>query len=135
MAGYSGTPLPKKLGIAEGMSAAVLGAPYDYETLLGGLPDRVSFVSTLEGPLDFIHCFETSEAGLRAFFPQFRQALKPKGMVWISWPKKASKMPTDLDEGKVRRIGLESGLVDVKVCAIDEVWSGLKFVIRLKDRP
>ena len=135
MAGYSATPLPRKLGIAEGMSAAVLGAPCDYATLLGGLPDKVSLVSSLDRPLDFIHCFETSETALRALFPQFRQALTPKGMVWISWPKKASKRPTDIDEGKVRAIGLESGLVDVKVCAIDEFWSGLKFVIRLRDRP
>lgn len=134
MAGYSGTPLPKKLGIAEGMTAAILGAPCDYATLLGGLPDKVSLAPGLDQPLDFIHCFETSEAGLRALFPQFRHALKPTGMVWISWPKKASKKPTDLDEGKVRSIGLETGLVDVKVCAVDETWSGLKFVIRLKDR-
>jgi hypothetical protein len=134
MAGYSETPLPRKLGIAEGMRAAVLGSPRDYGSLLGGLPDKVSVASRLEGPLDFIHCFETSETALRALFPQFRQALTPKGMVWISWPKKASKMPTDIDEAKVRSAGLEAGLVDVKVCAVDEVWSGLKFVIRLKDR-
>lgn len=135
MAGYSETPLPKKLGITEGMSAAVLGSPHDYGALLGGLPDKVLIASSLDSrPFDFIHCFETSETALRALFPQFRQALTPKGMVWISWPKKASKMPTDIDEGKVRAIGLESGLVDVKVCAVDEVWSGLKFVIRLKDR-
>lgn len=135
MAGYSETPLPKKLGIAEGMSAAVLGSPRDYAALLGGLPDKVVISSSLDGPpLDFIHCFETSETALRALFPQFRQALTPKGMVWVSWPKKASRMPADIDEAKVRAIGLESGLVDVKVCAVDETWSGLKFVIRLKDR-
>ncbi len=116
------------------MMAAILGIPCDYRSLLGGLPDGISLLSTLDRPLDFIHCFETSETALRALFPQFRPLLKPAGMVWISWPKKASKVPTDLDENKVRAIGLETGLVDVKVCAIDEVWSGLKFVIRLKDR-
>ena len=136
MAGYSGTPLIKKLGIADGMSAAILGFPGDYETLLGELPDGVSFLSGLDGDgLDFIHCFETSETSLRALFPRIRMALAPKGMAWISWPKKASKVPTEIDEAKVRSIGLETGLVDVKICAIDEVWSGLKFVIRLKDRP
>jgi hypothetical protein len=134
MAGYSATPLPKKLGIAEGMKAAIIGAPCDYATLIGGLPDDVTIVPGLDEPLDFIHCFETSEAGLRALFPQLRSSLKPAGMVWVSWPKKASKRLTDIDERKVRRIGLDTGLVDVKVCAVDEVWSGLKFVIRLKDR-
>jgi len=136
MAGYSGTPLIKKLGIADGMTAAILGFPDDYGTLLGGLPDGVSFVSGIDaGGIDFIHCFETSETSLRALFPRIRPALAPKGMAWISWPKKASKVPTDIDENKVRSIGLETGLVDVKVCAVDEVWSGLKFVIRLRDRP
>jgi hypothetical protein len=91
-------------------------------------------VNTLAGPLDFIHFFTTRQEILAAHFPHLKQALTPAGMLWISWPKRSSKVETDLTEDIIRVIGLDNGLVDVKVAAIDEVWSGLKFVYRLKDR-
>jgi hypothetical protein len=128
-AGYSKRSLADKLGIKAGMRAAVLNAPEDYPSLEG-----VKQVDLSAGALDFIHLFTNSRADLEATFPKLKAAVTANGMVWISWYKKSAKMPTDLDENIIRELGLAAGLVDVKVAAVDEVWSGLKFVIRLKDR-
>jgi hypothetical protein len=134
-AGYSGTPLVKKLGIKSGSRLFILNAPAHYAETLGELPGGVLQADALAGPLDFIHFFTKERAELEAQFPDLKAALAPDGMLWISWPKKAAKVQTDLDENVIREIGLSQGLVDVKVAAIDNVWSGLKFVYRLESRP
>tara|TARA_A100000171_G_scaffold51406_1_gene65624 strand:+ start:206 stop:616 length:411 start_codon:yes stop_codon:yes gene_type:complete len=136
MTGYSGSSLLKKLGIKDGFKIMVLNKPDYYWNLFDSLPGNLDLVdSQSEGLVDFIHFFTKYEEELQGKILNLKSQLKPTGMLWISWPKKASKVLTDIDEGIVRRIGLKSGLVDVKVCAVDEVWSGLKFVFRLKDRP
>jgi hypothetical protein len=133
-AGYSGTPLIKKLGIKEGMKVAILHPPEGYvDQVLGPLPEGVIASDGLQG-LDFVHYFVSWHADLQRDFPALKAAIQKNGMIWISWPKKAAKLPTDLDENSIRDTGLEIGLVDVKVCAVDEKWSGLKFVFRIKDR-
>ncbi len=132
--GYSKRTLVQKLGIKTGMRLIILNSPPDYEATLGPLPNNVEIAKTIAGPLDFVHFFTKERAKLDAQFPQLKQALALNGMLWISWPKAASKVPTDLKEDIIREIGLNNGLVDVKVAAIDQVWSGLKFVYRLKDR-
>jgi hypothetical protein len=134
-AGYSGTPLIKKLGIKSGYTIAILNPPADYDQTLGELPHDVTQADTLNETLDFVHFFTKDRAELEAEFPHLKAALKPNGMLWVSWPKKASKVPTDVSDSVVRDIGLANGLVDVKVAAIDATWSGLKFVYRLQDRP
>jgi hypothetical protein len=134
-AGYSGTPLVKKLGIKPGMAIYLRGAPPDYADTLGPLPDGVEVVDALRPGLDFIHIFTDSRQELEAAFADVKAALAFDGMLWVSWPKKASKVPTDLSDGVVREVGLSGGLVDVKVAAVDVVWSGLKFVYRVEDRP
>ncbi|NNF05695.1 MAG: DUF3052 family protein [Candidatus Eisenbacteria bacterium] len=134
-AGYSGTPLPKKLGIKEGHRIVLVGAPKGYDKTLGKLPADVEVRETLRGgPFDVIHFFTKKKSDLLKRFPQLAGKLEQNGGLWISWPKKASKVATDVTEADVRRIGLESGLVDNKICAVDETWSGLRFVIRVKDR-
>lgn len=133
-AGYSGKPLASKLGIKPGQRILILNAPAEYETTLGTLPDGVEVAQTLEGVFDLIQYFVTEQSAYDREFPRLRDVLTPAGMLWISWPKKAAKMVTDLDENSIRAIGLAHGLVDVKVIAVDERWSGLKFVRRLKDR-
>ena len=133
-AGYSGTPLVEKLGIQRGSTIAILAAPPGYDRTLGPLPRPVSRKRSLSGPLDFIQFFTSRRAELERRFAQLASALAPAGMLWISWPKQSSGVPTDLTEDVIRAIGLARGLVDVKVCAVDAVWSGLKFVRRLKDR-
>jgi hypothetical protein len=134
MAGYSGTPLLKKLGIKENTSLYIFKPPADYFTLLGVLPDAVAIKEKAAGALDFIHIFVKEYAVFEKEFLRGQKYLKKDGMLWVSWPKKASKVATDLDENRIRDFGLKNGLVDVKVCAVDDVWSGLKFVVRLKDR-
>jgi hypothetical protein len=134
MAGYSGTPLVKKLGLKEKMTFAVVGGEGDYAKLLGGLPDGAQRAKTLRAGIDFIHCFSRSEGELKRSFPGLKRSLAAHGLLWISWPKGSSGVKTDLSENRIREIGLVNGLVDVKVCAVDETWSGLKFVYRLKDR-
>jgi hypothetical protein len=134
MAGYSGKALVVKLGIKEGMRVAALGSPVEYQELVGGLPKGVQVATSLSAAVDFIHFFAKSKKELLTVFPKLKKSVVENGMVWVSWPKRASKMATDLDEKVVREIGLEVGLVDVKVCAVDETWSGLKFVYRVKDR-
>ena len=133
-AGYSQTPLVRKLGIKTGQRLAVLNAPDDYPETLGQLPDAVEMVTDVDREVDFIQFFSSSRKLLEAEFPQLKWGLAQNGMLWVSWPKRSSKVETDLSENVVREIGLGNGLVDVKICAVDETWSGLKFVLRLRDR-
>jgi hypothetical protein len=133
MAGYSGTPLVKKLGIKENFNAAFVNSPMGFATSLD-LPEGVTLNSRSRQPLDFVLLFVKSKRELENKFSLCTVKLTPSGMLWVSWPKKTSGVVTDLNENVVREIGLAQGMVDVKVCAIDEVWSGLKFVFRLKDR-
>ena len=137
MAGYSGTPLPQKLGIKPGHRVALVQAPADFEATLGELPADVELLADprSRAALDVIICFTTSLADLKKRFRGLAKRLTPAGGLWIAWPKKASGVPTDLTEDIIRVVGLEVRLVDNKVCAIDETWSGLRFVIRLQDRP
>ena len=134
MAGYSGTPLVKKLGIKEGSRVALVNAPDDFQSELAELPDDVKFLKSTSKSLDLILCFILNERILARDFAKLAQRLTSNGMIWIAWPKKSSGVATDLTFDRVQRIGLDAGLVDVKICAIDETWSGLKFVYRLKDR-
>jgi hypothetical protein len=134
MAGYSGTPLPQKLGIKAGTRLGLFEAPPGFAATLGALPDGVTKTTALKGSLDVAIFFTTSRAALEKRFAALAKAIAPAGALWISWPKKASGKKTDLDENVVRAVGLDGGLVDVKVCAVDETWSGLKFVVRVKDR-
>lgn len=135
-AGYSGKPLVAKLGIKAGTAVAILNPPRGYERVLGKLPSDVRRKPrvTTTVPLDFIQFFTTEKRDLEREFKKLERALSPAGMLWISWPKKASGKATDLTEDVIRTVGLAHGLVDVKVAAVDETWSGLKFVRRLKDR-
>jgi len=133
VAGYSGKSLVAKLGIKSGSTIAILGAPRGYGRTLGKLP-QVRRKPSAAGRLDFVQFFTKEKLELEGRFAALARALAPAGMLWISWPKKASGVPTDLTEDVIRAIGLAHGLVDVKVAAVDEVWSGLKFVRRLKDR-
>ncbi len=134
MAGYSGTPLVKKLGLKPGQRIALLSCPPGYGKTLGALPEKVDCVQQLDAQLDFIQLFVTRQAELKQRFKDAKRCLATDGSLWISWPKKASGVPTELNENLIREIGLGLGLVEVKVCAVDETWSGLKFVYRLKDR-
>jgi hypothetical protein len=129
-AGYSGTPLPKKLGFKAGMAAAILGAPDGFAATLGDLPDGVTVATRLGGHKDLVIVFLTERAELARRVDALKRAIAPDGTVWVAWPKKASKMPTDITEDVVRDVVLPTGLVDVKVAAIDAIWSGLKLVIR-----
>ena len=133
-AGYSRRRLVEKLDLEPGSKAHLRGAPDGYLEILGPLPDGVVLRSTLRSPLDFIQAFFDSERRLARDLPSLRDALVPGGALWISWPKKASGVTTDLTENVIRAVGLAHGLVDVKVAAVDDVWSGLKFVRRLRDR-
>ncbi len=133
-AGYSGTPLIRKLGIKAGFKMCVIDPPEDYWDLLGDLPANVSVRELKEGAFDFVHVFARDKAGFEGRLKTFRERIVPSGMIWVSWPKKSSKVATDLSENVVRDLALANGLVDIKVCAVDETWSGLKLVIRLKDR-
>jgi hypothetical protein len=129
-AGYSGTPLAKKLGFKPGFVAAYVAAPGGFDGLLGELPDGVTVRKQLRGPLDLIVCFVTTRRDLERRLPKLRAAMAPAGMLWIAWPKRASGVPTDMTEDVVRDVALPTGLVDTKVAAIDETWSGLRLVIR-----
>ena len=134
MAGYSGTPLIKKLGIKPGFNVLFVNAPAGFTNDLE-LPNDVVARPTARTRLDFVLLFVKSQKELEQKFSLLAAKLTPAGMLWISWPKKTSRVQTDLNENVIRHIGLAKGMVDVKVCAVDEVWSGLKFVFRLKDRP
>jgi hypothetical protein len=134
MAGYSQTPLVKKLGIQPGARIFLIHEPGNYRALLGTLPEGLQWASRPQGPLDFIHCFHQDRKEFERELPKLKRALTPDGMIWVSWPKAASKVRTDVTEQVVRSCGLKNGLVDIKVCAVDETWSGLKFVIPVKER-
>ena len=135
MAGYSGTPLTKKLCIKGGARVALAGAPPGFASVLGALPDGAEFVPPSRKGLDVVLLFVRSRDELVRRFETYAGRIRPDGSLWVAWPKKASGVGTDLAEPYVRRHGLDAGLVDVKVCALDETWSGLRFVYRLKDRP
>jgi hypothetical protein len=134
MPGYSGTPLPKKLGIKDGFHTHFVNAPPDVLTELKVALAGCKIIRDGKAPIDFAMVFTKSKTELTKEFKRIAKILAPAGMFWISWPKKSSGVATDLDENIVREIGLDAGLVDVKVCAVTDVWSGLKFVRRLKDR-
>lgn len=135
MAGYSGTPLVKKLGFKPGFRVAFVNAPSEFASDLGDLPDDIQVLKeNLRSPLDLVVLFVTSQLAMKSGFHKLAKKLANNGMLWVSWPKKSSGVATDLSENIIRNIGLDAGLVDVKVCAINEVWSGLKFVYRLRDR-
>jgi hypothetical protein len=135
VAGYSGTPLPQKLGIGEGARVALVRAPDGFAATLVPLPDGVRLRTRLGGAHDVVLFFATRRSELERRFPTMARALEPAGGLWIAWPKRTSHVATDLSENLIRDIGLGNGLVDNKVCAVDEVWSGLRFVYRLADRP
>jgi len=134
MAGYSQRSLPEKLGIKPHTRIALLAVPRGYRTTLGALPAGVVVTSSVRGRLPFIQCFATARRTLERRFPALLRALSQDGALWISWPKQASGVATDLTEDVVRAVALAHRLVDVKVCAVEEVWSGLKLVRRVKDR-
>lgn len=134
MAGYSKRSLVNKLGIQPSYKVTFINHPKGYEKILGPLPEKVVVGLIEEGQFDFIQMFSTEKEELMALFPILKNHLKPAGMLWISWQKGSSNGKSDLNENLIRDIGLQNGLVDVKVIAVDETWSGLKFVFRLKDR-
>jgi hypothetical protein len=129
-AGYSGTPLAKKLGIAGGSTVVALGAPQEYEAWLAPLPAGARVVRRAPAAARSVHLFVTEAAALGRALKDWRQRLDPDGFLWISWPKKSSKIATDVTEDVIRELGLPMGWVDIKVCAVSEVWSGLKLVVR-----
>lgn len=135
MAGYSETPLVKKLGFKEGFRVGLVNPPQGFQKEIRPLPNSVKITTAhLSKPLDLILLFVESQRTLRREFPKAALKIVAHGMLWIAWPKKASGVATDLSENIIRQIGLDAGLVDVKVCAVNEIWSALKFVYRLKDR-
>ena len=129
-AGYSGTPLPKKLGITESTRLLVIGKPEDYDALLGTLPPSVERLSRITKTTSLVHVFVTRREQLAAHLKTLRSKLDDEAAVWVSWPKKASKVPTTVTEDTIRELALPLGFVDIKVCAVSEVWSGLKLVVR-----
>ena len=134
MAGYSHRSLAAKLGVRPNTAIAILGAPAGYARVLGTLPHTVRRKTRASGPLDLVQLFVTGRAELARRFGGLARTLTPAGALWVSWPKRASGVATDLTEDAVRAVGLSHGLVDVKVCAVDATWSGLKFVRRVRDR-
>jgi hypothetical protein len=134
VAGYSGTPLHKKLGIKDGSRLAVLGAPDGFDDTLGELPPRVERRTQPRGSFDVVVFFTTERSQLERRLDALTRAIHPAGGLWVAWPKRASGLPTDLDENAIREVALPKGLVDNKVCAIDETWSGLRLVIRKENR-
>ncbi|SDN84630.1 DUF3052 family protein [Afipia sp. GAS231] len=129
MTGYSGKPVVQKLGVKPGFRILCAGAPAAYADIVGKLPDGVTMVRAAKAPLDMVHLFATEAKGLAAKLRDYRKVIAPAGMIWVSWPKKSSGVVTDLNDIVVRDTALPLGLVDIKVCAIDDTWSGLKFVI------
>lgn len=130
MAGYSGTPLAKKLGIKPGFRVRTSNAPDHYLELIDPYPEDATISGAIRKDIDLWHFFTSSACELRRALPAIMEAIRQDGTIWVSWPKKASKVPTDITEDTVRKLALPLGLVDVKVCAVDETWSGLKLVIR-----
>ncbi len=130
VAGYSGTPLAKKLGFKEGSRVRISGAPDNYLSLVSPRPEHVQISKAFRKDIDIWHFFTRSAVELKTQLPRQLKAIRQNGMIWVSWPKKASKVPTDVTEDVIRKVALPLGLVDVKVCALDDTWSGLKLVIR-----
>lgn len=128
--GYSGTPLAKKLGIKERSTVYTIDAPANYHELLAPLPEDVQFVARLTASTEVIHLFVDKKQTLQKTLKSLRDKMPVDAMIWVSWPKKASKVPTDVTEDVIREVALPLGLVDIKVCAVSEVWSGLKLVVR-----
>jgi hypothetical protein len=135
VSGYSGTPLAAKLGIRTGTRLFVQGAPEGYTRLLAPLPAGVQWARRIDADTDLIHAFATRQAELARLLPRALAAMRADAALWVSWPKKAARMPTDISEDAIRTLALPLGLVDIKVCAVDETWSGLKLVIRKSRRP
>jgi hypothetical protein len=133
-AGYSGTPLPRKLGIKPEARVGLIGAPHAFDEVLGELPPGVTVHRRLQGGFDVLVIFVQKRSELERRLPALKQALNQAGGLWVAWPKRSSGVATDLGDAAVRELGLASGLVDNKVCAIDATWSGLRFVYRLSDR-
>ncbi|MBR0800194.1 DUF3052 domain-containing protein [Bradyrhizobium jicamae] len=134
MSGKSGKSIVQKLGLRPGFCIFVDGLSVAYSDIVGELPDGVRLVKAAKAPLDAVHLFAIEARGLGARLRSYRPAIAPDGMIWVSWPKKSSGVATDLTDTALRKIALASGLVDIKVCAVDEIWSGLKFVIPARDR-
>jgi hypothetical protein len=135
MAGYSGTPLAKKLGIKSGSRIHLRHAPEGYLDLVAPLPEGVALAARLGESVDLVHVFSTRRQELAKDLETCRKKMRPDAMIWVSWPKKTAKVPTDIVEDTIRDVALPLGLVDVKVCAINDVWSGLKLVLRRENRP
>ena len=133
-AGYSGTPLPQKLGIKPGLSVVTINAPTNYRRLLGTIPEGVTFSGRLRPESSFVHVFAKKRSELSNRLAVSREQIADTGTVWVSWPKRSSGVPTDVTEDAVRAVALPLGFVDVKVCAIDETWSGLKLMVRRENR-
>jgi len=134
MAGYSGTPLAKKLGIVEGTRIFLSDAPKDYLNLIAPVPSGTRVVRKIDGKTDIVHLFATRRARLAALLRSALAKMRPDAAIWVSWPKKSAKVPTDVTEDTIREVALPMGLVDIKVCAVDELWSGLKLVVRKENR-
>ena len=134
MAGYSGTPLAQKLGIKSGMNVAVINPPSNYRRLLGSAGRSVTFSDRTPNDASFVHLFVTRRSELEKNLPALRNKVADTGTVWVSWPKKSSGVQTDVTEDVIRAVALPLGFVDVKVCAVDETWSGLKLMIRREQR-
>jgi hypothetical protein len=134
LAGYSRTPLAKKLGIKPGMILRVVNAPGNYAALVAPLPERVVISPNSEQELDMVHVFTRSRSELLELLKAFQRKIKQDGIIWVSWPKKSSGVPSEVTEDTIRDVALPLGLVDIKVCAVDETWSGLKLVIRVENR-
>jgi hypothetical protein len=134
MAGYSGTPLAKKLGIKPGSRILPLHAPANYASLIAPLPENATLVSRVTARTDIVHLFSTQRKELSATLKTLREELTDEGAIWVSWPKKSAKVHTDITEDTIREVALPLGFVDIKVCAVDDVWSGLKLVVRRENR-
>jgi hypothetical protein len=134
VAGYSGTPLPKKLGLKPPLALVTIGAPREYRAWLGELPPGVRIVSKVTKPVQAAHVFARERSVLKRELVSLRKTLAQSGFVWVSWPKKAARVETDVTEDVVRAVALPLGFVDIKVCAVSDVWSGLKLVIRKSER-
>jgi hypothetical protein len=130
IAGYSATPLSRKLGMREGSRILLLGAPADYAAQLQPLPPGVAFKDTVDAEIDIAQLFVMTRTELQPWLVRLRKDLRPDAVLWVSWPKKASKVPTDITEDTIRALALPLGWVDIKVCAVSEIWSGLKLVVR-----
>ena len=134
MAGYSGTPLPQKLGIKPGLMVVTINAPANYRRLLGQIPDSVTFSERLKSGSSFVHLFTSRRSEMQKKMSILRDKISDNGAIWVSWPKKSSGISTDVTEDVIREIALPLGFVDIKVCAVDEIWSGLKLMIRRENR-